>query len=169
MHKLLFNLLEAPKLTFLSPTFCFPSFTSLSLLFAPCLGWQTKDLQGYNPCPFYPCKVQLLCCVVLGSAYRPSLPYTLLCSEISFLRILQAKMCRFLTYHCPPGTMGKGGALAQRNFSFSLGKHSLLVRTQEASAQQCMVGIGKNESGNEANRREWCDFLLSGLLSCRYL
>lgn len=107
MRKLPFNLLEAPKLTFLSPTFCFPSFTSLFLLFAPGICWQTKDLQGYNPCPFYPCKVQLLCCVVLGSAYRPSLPYALLCSEISFLRILRAKMCPFLTYHCPPATKGK--------------------------------------------------------------
>lgn len=38
----------------------------------------------------------------------------------------------------------RGGALAQRNFSFLLGKHSLPVKTQEASAQQTVwLGLVK--------------------------
>lgn len=38
----------------------------------------------------------------------------------------------------------RGGALAQRSFSFFLGKHSLWVKTQEASAQQTVwLGLVK--------------------------
>lgn len=169
MRKLPFNLLEAPKLTFLSPTFCFPSFTTCFSCLLPAFVGKLRIYKAIIPVPFTLVKFNSFVASCWEVLIVP--PFHM---PFSALKSLFSEFCELKCVVSSPTIVPqqpkeKGGALAQRNFSFSLGKHSLLVRTQEASARQRVVGIGKNESGNEADRREWCDFLLSGLLSCRYL